>query len=103
MPNDSKLQPTIGLEIHAELATRTKMFCDSLNDPDEKHPNVNVCPVCLAHPGALPVANKQAIEHVIKIGLALDGKPNKWARFDRKNYFYPDSPKAYQISQNGQP
>jgi aspartyl-tRNA(Asn)/glutamyl-tRNA(Gln) amidotransferase subunit B len=99
----SNFKPTIGLEVHAELKTRTKMFCDSLNDPDEKHPNVNVCPVCLGHPGTLPVANKKAIESVIKIGLALSGTPNKECRFDRKNYFYPDLPKAYQISQSGKP
>jgi aspartyl-tRNA(Asn)/glutamyl-tRNA(Gln) amidotransferase subunit B len=99
----SDYKPTIGLEVHAELATRTKMFCDSLNDPDEKHPNVNVCPVCMGHPGTLPVPNRQAIEYVIKVGLALDGTPNAKSRFDRKNYFYPDLPKAYQISQAGQP
>jgi aspartyl-tRNA(Asn)/glutamyl-tRNA(Gln) amidotransferase subunit B len=96
-------RPTIGLEVHAELKTRTKMFCDSLNDADEKRPNVNVCPVCLAHPGALPTINKLAVEHVIKVGLALAGKPNAESKFDRKNYFYPDSPKAYQISQSTQP
>jgi aspartyl-tRNA(Asn)/glutamyl-tRNA(Gln) amidotransferase subunit B len=101
--NMPEYNPTIGLEIHAELKTKTKMFCDSLNDPEEKHPNVNVCPVCMGHPGTLPVANKQAIEHVIKVGLALEGKPNERSRFDRKNYFYPDLPKAYQISQSGQP
>ena len=95
--------PTIGLEVHAELKTRTKMFCDSLNDPSENHPNVNVCPVCLGHPGTLPVPNKQAIEQVIKVGLALGSKPNAKSRFDRKNYFYPDLPKAYQISQSGEP
>ncbi len=95
--------PTIGLEVHAELKTRTKMFCDSLNDPDEKHPNVNVCPVCLAHPGTLPVPNKQAIEYVLRVGLATGGTPNAQTKFDRKNYFYPDLPKAYQISQSGQP
>jgi aspartyl-tRNA(Asn)/glutamyl-tRNA(Gln) amidotransferase subunit B len=99
----SDYKPTIGLEVHAELKTRTKMFCDSLNDPDEKHPNVNVCPVCMGHPGTLPVPNRQAIEHVIKVGLALGGTPNARSRFDRKNYFYPDLPKAYQISQSGQP
>src|SRR6202167_5246079 len=96
-------QPTIGLEVHAELKTRTKMFCDSLNDADEKHPNVNVCPVCLGHPGSLPTINKLAVEHVIKVGLALEGVPNAQTKFDRKNYFYPDLPKAYQISQSGQP
>jgi len=99
----SNYKPTIGLEVHAELKTRTKMFCDSLNDPDEKRPNVNVCPVCMGHPGALPVPNRQAIEHVVKVGLALGGEPNARSRFDRKNYFYPDLPKAYQISQSGQP
>jgi len=99
----SKYYPTIGLEVHAELKTRTKMFCDSLNDPDEKHPNVNVCPVCMGHPGTLPTINKLAVEHVLKVGLALQGTPNAWTKFDRKNYFYPDLPKAYQISQSGQP
>lgn len=96
-------QPTIGLEIHAELKTRTKMFCDSLNDPDEKHPNQNVCPVCLGHPGTLPTINRQAVESVIKVGLALGSKINPVAKFDRKNYFYPDLPKGYQISQYDQP
>lgn len=85
------------------MKTRTKMFCDSLNDPDEKHPNVNVCPVCLAHPGTLPVINKLAVEHVIKVGLALGGKINEVTKFDRKNYFYPDLPKGYQISQYDKP
>jgi aspartyl-tRNA(Asn)/glutamyl-tRNA(Gln) amidotransferase subunit B len=110
----SEYNPTIGLEIHAELKTRTKMFCDSLNDPDprsaggfgeasEKHPNVNVCPVCLAHPGTLPVINKLAVEYVIKVGLALGGKINDVTKFDRKNYFYPDLPKGYQISQYDKP
>ncbi len=96
-------KPTIGLEIHAELKTRTKMFCDSLNDPDEKHPNVNVCPVCLAHPGTLPTINKAAVEAVIKVSLALGGNINPITKFDRKNYFYPDLPKGYQISQYDQP
>ena len=89
--------------MHAELKTRTKMFCDSLNDPDERHPNVNVCPVCLGHPGALPTINKQAVEAVIRAGLALGGKINERAKFDRKNYFYPDLPKGYQISQYDEP
>jgi aspartyl-tRNA(Asn)/glutamyl-tRNA(Gln) amidotransferase subunit B len=96
-------KPTIGLEIHAELKTRTKMFCDSLNDPAEKHPNVNVCPVCLGHPGTLPVANKTAVEDVIRVGMALGGTISETTKFDRKNYFYPDLPKGYQISQYDKP
>ena len=99
----NKYQPTIGLEIHAELKTKTKMFCDSLNDPNEKHPNTNVCPVCLGHPGTLPTINKDAVAEVIKVGLALGGKINPITKFDRKNYFYPDLPKGYQISQYDQP
>lgn len=95
----NKYFPTIGLEIHAELKTRTKMFCGCKNDPDEEKPNVNICPVCMAHPGALPVANKKAIENVIKVGLAINGNIADFSEFDRKNYFYPDIPKGYQISQ----
>ena len=91
--------PTIGLEIHAELKTQTKMFCDCLNDPNEKHPNQNVCPICLGHPGTLPVINKQAVEAVLKVGMALNGDIPAHSKFDRKNYFYPDLPKGYQISQ----
>ena len=92
-------KPTIGLEVHAELKTETKMFCDSLNDPEEKHPNVNICPVCMGHPGTLPAPNKEAIKMVLCVGLALGGKIADYSRFDRKNYFYPDLPKGYQISQ----
>ena len=94
-----KYYPTIGLEIHAELKTATKMFCGCKNNPDEEQPNVNICPVCMAHPGALPVANKKAIENVIKVGLAINGEIADFSEFDRKNYFYPDIPKGYQISQ----
>jgi len=90
---------TIGLEIHAELNTNSKMFCGCANNPDEEKPNVNICPVCMAHPGSLPVINKKAVENVIKVGLALDSKIADFTEFDRKNYFYPDIPKAYQISQ----
>lgn len=90
---------TIGLEIHAELKTKTKMFSSALNNPDEENPNVNIDPVSLAHPGTLPTINKQAVEHVIKVGLALNGNIANFTEFDRKNYFYPDIPKGYQISQ----
>lgn len=90
---------TIGLEIHAELKTNTKMFCGCKNNPDEEKPNQNICPVCMAHPGALPVINKAALEHVVRVGLALGGNIADFTEFDRKNYFYPDIPKGYQISQ----
>lgn len=91
--------PTIGLEIHAELKTASKMFCSCKNDPDEDKPNANVCPICLGHPGTLPVLNKEAIAHVLKVGVAVDGKLADFTEWDRKNYFYPDIPKGYQISQ----
>ena len=95
--------PTIGLEIHAELKTRSKMFCSCANDPDEDMPNANVCSICLGHPGTLPVLNKEAIKHVLKIGIAVDGKLADFTEWDRKNYFYPDIPKGYQISQYAYP
>ncbi len=94
-----KYQPVIGLEIHAELKTESKMFCDCLNDPEAAEPNINVCPVCLGHPGSLPVINQRAVEMVIKTALALNCHIPSSAKFDRKNYFYPDLPKGYQISQ----
>ena len=96
-------EPTIGLEIHTELKTKTKMFCGCLNDPEEKHPNVNICPVCAGHPGTLPTINKKAVETVLKLGMALNGKLPETSKFDRKNYFYPDLPKGYQISQFDKP
>ncbi|HJN62948.1 MAG TPA: Asp-tRNA(Asn)/Glu-tRNA(Gln) amidotransferase subunit GatB [Candidatus Paceibacterota bacterium] len=95
----SEYKATIGLEIHAELKTETKMFCNSKNDPDEKKPNANICPVCMGHPGTLPVINKEAVKSVLKVGLALQGNLADYTEFDRKNYFYPDIPKGYQISQ----
>ncbi|MEK7157044.1 MAG: Asp-tRNA(Asn)/Glu-tRNA(Gln) amidotransferase subunit GatB [Patescibacteria group bacterium] len=96
-------RPTIGLEVHAELKTKTKMFCDSRNDPDETRPNVNICPVCLAHPGTLPVINRQAVAHMVRIGHAIGGTIADFSEFDRKSYFYPDIPKGYQISQYEHP
>lgn len=90
---------TVGLEIHAELNTKSKMFCSCKNDPEEIKPNTNICSVCMAHPGALPVANYEAILSVYKMGLAIDGNVADFTEFDRKNYFYPDIPKGYQISQ----
>jgi len=94
---------TVGLEIHAELKTRTKMFCACLNDPDEKEPNSNICPVCMAHPGTLPVINREAVHKVLLVGAAVGGNLADFTEFDRKNYFYPDIPKGYQISQYKHP
>ncbi len=95
--------PTIGLEIHVELKTKTKMFCDSPNKPEETTPNINVCPVCLGYPGTLPVINKEAVLAVFKVGKSLGAKLQEEAYFDRKSYFYPDLPKGYQISQYKHP
>jgi aspartyl-tRNA(Asn)/glutamyl-tRNA(Gln) amidotransferase subunit B len=95
-------EPVIGLEIHVQLKTRTKMFCRCRNGFGDA-PNSNVCPVCLAFPGALPVPNRRAIENCISLGLALDCSIADRAVFHRKNYFYPDLPKAYQISQYDEP
>jgi aspartyl-tRNA(Asn)/glutamyl-tRNA(Gln) amidotransferase subunit B len=91
-------EAVIGLEVHAHLKTKTKMFCRCALEYGGD-PNTNTCPVCLAHPGALPVPNARAIEHTITLGLALDCEISEHAVFARKNYFYPDLPKGYQISQ----
>lgn len=91
--------PVIGLEIHAELRTASKMFCPCRNDPDEKRPNFNICPVCMGHPGVLPALNREAVRHVLRVGAAVGGQAADFTEWDRKNYFYPDIPKGYQISQ----
>jgi aspartyl-tRNA(Asn)/glutamyl-tRNA(Gln) amidotransferase subunit B len=94
----SEWEPVIGLEIHVQLKTRTKMFCRCENVWGEPE-NTRTCPVCLAHPGTLPVPNKRAIEWTVKLGVALGCEIASHALFHRKNYFYPDLPKGYQISQ----
>ncbi|MEK7624669.1 MAG: Asp-tRNA(Asn)/Glu-tRNA(Gln) amidotransferase subunit GatB [Patescibacteria group bacterium] len=96
-------QPTIGLEIHIELKTESKMFCGCFNNPDEVRANFNTCPICLGHPGTMPVINREAVNSVLKLGLAVGGTIPSVSRFDRKSYFYPDLPKGYQISQYQQP
>ncbi len=98
-----KYTPVIGLEIHVELKTRSKMFCSCPNNQDIKEANTNVCPVCMGHPGTLPVANKEAVRKVLKTGMALNCSVPEYSKFDRKNYFYPDLPKGYQISQYDMP
>lgn len=89
----------IGMEIHFEIKTKSKMFCSCINNPEEVIPNKNVCPICMGHPGTLPTINKQAIESVIKAGLAINCEIATFSKFDRKNYFYPDLPKGYQVTQ----
>jgi aspartyl-tRNA(Asn)/glutamyl-tRNA(Gln) amidotransferase subunit B len=97
-----RYEPVIGLEVHVELDTRSKMFCGCPTTFGAE-PNTQVCPVCLGLPGSLPVANRAAIEATIRIGLALNCQVAAWCRFARKNYFYPDMPKNYQISQYDEP
>jgi aspartyl-tRNA(Asn)/glutamyl-tRNA(Gln) amidotransferase subunit B len=97
-----RYEPVIGLETHVELGTRTKMFC-ACTTTFGAEPNSQVCPVCLGLPGSLPVVNRMAIEYTIRIGLALNCQIAPWCRFARKNYFYPDMPKNFQISQYDEP
>jgi aspartyl-tRNA(Asn)/glutamyl-tRNA(Gln) amidotransferase subunit B len=97
-----RYEPVIGLETHVELGTRTKMFC-GCTTAFGAEPNTQVCPVCLGLPGSLPVVNRTAIEYAIRIGLALNCEIASWCRFARKNYFYPDMPKNFQISQYDEP
>lgn len=98
----ARFEPVMGMEVHVELSTATKMFCGCANAFGAE-PNTQVCPVCLGLPGSLPVLNQQAVESAIRIGLALNCEIASWCRFARKNYFYPDQPKNYQISQYDEP
>lgn len=102
-PSGKMYYPVIGLEIHAELKTQSKMFCSCRNNPDEMAQNKNICAVCMGHPGTLPVLNKEAIRHVIRVGVSVGADIANFTEWDRKNYFYPDIPKGYQISQYAYP
>ena len=95
---NDQVKTIVGLEIHVELDTRTKMFCRCRNNFGDP-PNTNVCPVCTSMPGTLPVMNGLAVEYAMKVGLALNCTVPPYTKWDRKNYYYPDLPKGYQISQ----
>ncbi len=99
----SKYTPTIGIEIHVQLATNSKMFCACDNNSIDAKPNTHVCPVCFGYPGTLPLPNKHAVELAIRLGLGLNATIRHDTKFDRKNYFYPDNPKGYQITQFDKP
>ena len=94
---------TVGLEVHVELKTATKMFCGCKNAPHDNEVNSHVCPICMAHPGTLPLVNKEAVQKVLDVGTAVGATLAGYTEFDRKNYFYPDIPKGYQISQFAYP
>lgn len=100
---NTKLEPIIGLEIHVQLKTKSKMFCSCSNIADDSKPNSVVCPICLGHPGTLPVLNENAVDLALKLALALNLKINQRSIFERKNYFYPDLPQGYQITQFDEP
>ena len=97
------LVPVIGLEIHVQQKTKSKMFCSCSNKGDDLPPNTTVCPICIGHPGTLPVANMEAVKWSVKAAMAINCEIPEYSKFDRKHYFYPDLPKAYQISQLDQP
>ncbi|HKZ91218.1 MAG TPA: hypothetical protein VJZ50_03700, partial [Candidatus Limnocylindrales bacterium] len=98
-PADVTYEAVIGIEIHVQLRTASKMFCGCANDIAAARPNSLTCPVCLGMPGALPAINREAVRHVLATGLAIGAGIPEVTRWDRKNYFYPDLPKGYQISQ----
>src|SRR5215210_8057856 len=94
-----RYEVVIGIEVHCQLKTASKMFCGCSNTYADAAPNTHTCPVCLGLPGALPVINRRAVEHVLATGIAIGASTPEFTRWDRKNYFYPDLPKGYQISQ----
>src|SRR5680860_779904 len=100
---EKELEPVIGLEVHVQLKTKSKMFCACANTSDELPPNTAVCPICMGHPGTLPVPNIQAVKWGARTAIALHCQIPEYTKFDRKHYFYPDLPKGYQISQFDKP